>query len=164
MVSENKPKIMFRGQPITEKLSFKKLKILLFWAPFISKTKIVGIFNFRSLRYFGYCLSFWIFYIHWSTFVEIRDCWTGYFGSLDTADNNLITDKGKSSKLANKFFWKILSIAVSAESCKFFDPRTVKWRPFEIFPKLNGKDILLAASAKSVEYQSNILTEMHNFG
>ena len=106
MVSENKPKIMFRGQPITEKLSFKKLKILLFLAPFISKTKIVGIFNFQSLRYFGYCLSFWIFYIHWSTFVEIRDCWTGYFGSLDTADNNLITDKGKSSKLANKFFLK----------------------------------------------------------
>ena len=68
--------------------------------------------------------------------------------------------KENSSKLANKSFWKVLSIAVSAESFKFFDRRTIKWWPLEIFAKLNGKDIF----DKFAEYQSNILTEMHNFG
>ena len=58
MVSENTSKIMLIGPPITEKRLFKKLKILLFLLPFISKTKIVDIFNFPSLRCFGYCLSF----------------------------------------------------------------------------------------------------------
>ena len=59
---------------------------------------------------------------------------------------------------------KVLSIAVSGESFKFFDPRTLNWRPFEIFAKLNGKDILLEVFAKFAEYQSNVLIEMHNFG
>ena len=72
--------------------------------------------------------------------------------------------KENSSKLANTSFWKVLSIAVSGESFKFFDPQTIKWPPFEIFAKLNGKDILLAVFDKFVEYQSNVLTEMHNFG
>ena len=53
MVSENALKIMFIGPPIKEKRPFKKLKILFFLAPFIFKTKIVDIFNFPSLRYFG---------------------------------------------------------------------------------------------------------------
>ena len=56
----------------------------------------------------------------------------------------------------------VLSIAVSDESFKFFDPRIVKWRPFGVLAKLNGKDILLAVFAKFVEYQSNVLTEIHN--
>ena len=72
--------------------------------------------------------------------------------------------KENSSKLANIFFWKVLSIAVSGESFKFFDPQTRKWEPFEIFTKLNRKDILLAVFDKFAEYQSNALTEMHNFG
>ena len=38
-----------------------------------------------------------------STIVEITGRGTSYFGSLDTADNNLITDK-KSSKLSNTIF------------------------------------------------------------
>ena len=58
IVSENTPKIMLIGPPITEKRPSKKLKLLLFLPPFISKTKIVDIFNFSSLRCFGYCLSF----------------------------------------------------------------------------------------------------------
>ena len=59
---------------------------------------------------------------------------------------------------------KVLSIAVSGESFKFFDPRTLNWRPFEIFAKLNGKDILLEVFAKFAKYQSKVLIEMHNFG
>ena len=58
MVSENTSKTMLIGPPITEKQPFKKLKILLFLLPFTSKTKIVDIFNFPSLKCFGYCLSF----------------------------------------------------------------------------------------------------------
>ena len=116
MVSENTPKIMVIGPPIMEKRPFKKLKILLFLPPFISKTKIVDIFNFPSLKCFGYCLSFLNIW-----HISLNYCWN-------------------------------------------FDPRTIKWRPFEIFAKLNGKDILLAVFDKFAEYQSNVLTEMHNFG
>ena len=51
---------------------------------------------------------------------------------------------------------------MSSESFKLLNLRTLKWRPFEIFAKLNGKDILLAVFGKFVEYQSNVLTEIHN--
>ena len=44
-----------------------------------------------------------------------------------------------------------------------FDPCTLKWWAFEIFAKMNGKVILLTVFAKFGEYQSNFLTEMHNF-
>ena len=71
--------------------------------------------------------------------------------------------KESSSKFANIYFWKVLSIAVPGESFKFFDPWTLKWQPFEIFAELNGKFILLAVFAKFVEYQTNLLTEIHNF-
>ena len=71
--------------------------------------------------------------------------------------------KENRSKISNTSFWKVLSIAVSGEGFKSFDPRTVKWRLFEIFAKLNGKYILLAVFAKFVEYQNTVLTEMHNF-
>ena len=72
--------------------------------------------------------------------------------------------KENSSKLANIFFWKVLSIAVSDESFKCFGRRTIKWEPFEIFAKLNRKDILLAVFDKFAEHQGNALTEVHNFG
>ena len=52
---------------------------------------------------------------------------------------------------------------MSGERLKFFDPRIIKLRLYEIFAKLNGKDILLAVFDKFVEYQSNVLIEMHNF-
>ena len=93
--SENTPKIISIGPPIKEKWLLKKLKMLLFLVPFISKTEIVNIFYFPSLKCFGYYLSFWIFDIYQSTIVEIKLHQTCYFGSLDTAGNNLITDKGK---------------------------------------------------------------------
>ena len=130
---------MFIGQPITEKWSFKKLKILLLLASFISKTKIVDIFNFWSLRYFGYCFPFSIFNVRRSTFVKIRGCWTGYFGSLDTANNNLITDNGKSSKLANKFFLK--GIINSSVCWKFqvFSPTDRKMTALWNFSKTERK-------------------------
>ena len=99
MISENTPKIMLIGPPVMQKQPFKKLKILLFLPPFISKAKMVDIFNFPSLKCFGYCLSFWIFDIYGSTIVEITDRRTSYFGSLDTADNNLITDEGLANLL-----------------------------------------------------------------
>ena len=58
----------------------------------------------------------------------------------------------------------MLSITVAGKSFKNFDPRTVKWRPFEIFGKLDGRDTLLAVFAKFAEYQSNVLSEIHNLG
>ena len=69
--------------------------MLLFLSPFISKTKIVDIFNFPSLKYFTNVYHFLIFDIYRSTIVEITGRPTCYFGLLDTDDNNLITDKGK---------------------------------------------------------------------
>ena len=57
-LSENTPKITSIGTPITEKCLFKKLKILSFLAPFISKIKTVDISNFLSVRYFSNVLLF----------------------------------------------------------------------------------------------------------
>ena len=45
------PKIVSIGQPIAEKRLFKKLKLLLFLASFISETKIVDIFNFPIFQF-----------------------------------------------------------------------------------------------------------------
>ena len=70
MVFENTPKIMFIWPPITEKWSFKKMKILLFLAPFISKTKIVDIFNFLSLKCSRYGLSFLSIWL-----ISVKYCW-----------------------------------------------------------------------------------------
>ena len=99
MVSEDMSKIMLIGPPIMEKRLFKKLKILLFLPPFISNTKIVDIFNFPSLKCFGYgywlIYHLWIFDIYRSTIVGITDRRTSYFRSLDTADSNLIRDEEK---------------------------------------------------------------------
>ena len=57
-VSQSTLKTTSIGSPITEKRPFKKLKILSFVAPFISKIKTVGIFNFLSVRYFRKGLLF----------------------------------------------------------------------------------------------------------
>ena len=46
---------------------------------------------------------------------------------------------------------------MSGESFMFFDSQTLKLCLFEIFAKLNGKDILLVVFAKFALYQSNIL-------
>ena len=54
-VSENTPKIISIGPLITEKQSFRKLKILVC---FISKIKKPDIFNFPSIKYFVKCFLF----------------------------------------------------------------------------------------------------------
>ena len=58
LVSENTPKIISIGLLITEKRSFKKLKILSILARFISKIKKPDIFNFPSIKYFVKCFLF----------------------------------------------------------------------------------------------------------
>ena len=57
-VSEKMPKIISIGPLITEKWSFKKLKILSILAHFISKIKKLDIFNFPSTKYFVKCFLF----------------------------------------------------------------------------------------------------------
>ena len=51
LVSENMPKIVSIGPLVTEKRSFKKLKILSILTRFISKIKKPDIFNFPSIKY-----------------------------------------------------------------------------------------------------------------
>ena len=94
-VSEDMPKIVSIGQPIAEKRLFKKLKLLLFLASFISETKIVDIFNFPIFQFLTNVYHFWIFDIYRLTIVELTSRRTCYFGSLDTDDNNFITEKEK---------------------------------------------------------------------
>ena len=132
------------------------MKILSFLAPFISKTKKTNIYIFFITQLFLLTL---IFDIYWSTIIEIMGHRTCYFGSLDRADN-----KENSSKLANTFFLKGTINSSVWRKFQVFWPTTVKWRPFEIFAKLNGINILLAVFAKVWECQSNVLTEIHNFG
>ena len=69
-VSENTPKIISIGSRITEKLPFKKLEILSFLAPFISKIKTADIFNFLSVKYFGKGLLFLKFWL-----IRVNYCW-----------------------------------------------------------------------------------------
>ena len=70
------PKITSIGQPITEKRPFKKLKILSFLAPFISKIKTADIFNFLSVKYFGKGLLFLKFWL-----IRVNYCWN--YGPLN---------------------------------------------------------------------------------
>ena len=70
-MSENTPKISSIGLPITEKRPFKKLKILSFLVPFISKIKTADIFNFLSVKYFGKGL---LFLKIWH--IRVNYCWS----------------------------------------------------------------------------------------
>ena len=69
-VSENIPKTMSIGPRITEKLPFKKLKILSSLVPFISKIKTADIFNFLSVKCFGQALLFLKIWL-----IRINYCW-----------------------------------------------------------------------------------------
>ena len=69
-MSENTPKITFIGPPITVKQFFKKVKNLPFFAPFISKIKTGGIFNFLSVRYLSKGL---VFLKTWH--IRVNHCW-----------------------------------------------------------------------------------------
>ena len=140
LVSQNTPKIIFIGPHITKKLPFKKLEILSFLAPFISKMKTADIFDFLSVKYFGKgLLSLKIWHI------TVNYCWKygpsnllfRFFryrlGHLKNRQTKI-----DSRKLENTFFWKLTPKQVFAESFKFFDPPITKWRSFKFFAKLNG--------------------------
>ena len=121
MVSENTPKIMSIGLPITEKRPFKKLKTLLLLVPFISKTKIVDIFSFPSVKCYRYCLSL---LNNWQ--ISVNYCWnygpsnllfrfTWY--SWQQLNNR---QRKTAVNLLIHLFERYLSIAVSGESSTFF--------------------------------------------
>ena len=130
-----------------EKRSFKKLFILVC---FISKIKKPGTFNFPSIKYF----------VKWFLFLKIWNVRVNYCGNY--RPSNLITDKEKG--LTSTLFWKLVSKGVSGRRFKIFDPLTLKWRPFEIFIKLSGKDILLAFSITFKKSKTCVFMEMYNFG
>ena len=75
-------KIISIVPPITEKRPFKKLKILSFLVPFISKIKTADIFNFVSVKYFGKGL---LLRKTWHIRVEIAGHQTCYFVSFAIA-------------------------------------------------------------------------------
>ena len=156
LVSENKPKILLIWRLITEKQPF--WEICSFWRFLFPKQNLFyfksSIFHHSNVSPIAY--HFWIFDIYQSTIVGPSSLLFQFTWYSWQQLNN-------SSKLANTFSWKVLSIAVSGESFTFFDPQTVEWRSFEIFATLNGKKILLAVFAQFAEYQSNVLSEMHNF-
>ena len=70
LICKNTPKIISIGPPIMEKQQFKKMKIVVFLAPFISKTKRAGIFSISSVKYFDKRLSFWKIWHMW-----VNHCW-----------------------------------------------------------------------------------------
>ena len=114
-VSENAPKIISIGTLITEKLSFKKLKIWSILARFISKIKKSDILNFPSIKYFVKCFLF----------LKIWNARVNYCGNY--RPSNLL------------FCFTGQSLEVSGRSFKIFDPVTEKWRPFEVIIKIERK-------------------------
>ena len=129
----------------------KKLKMLFFLAPFISKIKTIDIFNFLSVKYFGQDL---LFLKIWH--ITVIYCWS-YRPSnllfrffryrLGHIDNIMIIRR----KLENTFFWKLTRKQVFVESFKVFDPTTTKWRSFKFFAKMNGNHILMANFSKILQ-------------
>ena len=164
---ENTPKTTSIGSPITEKLSFKKLKILSFLAPFISKTKTVDTFNFLLVRYFSKGLLFlktWHIRVHYcwnygpsNLLFRFFRCRLGHLNNRQIKIQHVF-----SRTLENTFFWRLTSKQVFGESFKFFDPPTTKWRSFKFFVKLNGNHILMANFSKLRKYQTFVLIELHN--
>ena len=90
-ISKNMPKIISIGPPVTEKQSFKILKILSSLAHFISKMKKDHNLNFPPVKNLANIYLFRKFDIYWSIIVEITSHRTCYFDPLDIADNNLTT-------------------------------------------------------------------------
>ena len=121
-MSENTLKITSIEPPITKKRPFKKLKMLSFLAPFISKIKTVDIFNFLSVRYFSKVLLFlktWL--------IGVSYCWN--YGPSNLLFRFFHCSLGhlnnRQTKIAENlpihFFWKLTSKQVFGESFKFFD-------------------------------------------
>ena len=118
-MSENTPKSISRGPPVTEKRFFKNLKILSSLALFISKTKNAHIFNFLSGKYFKKRLSFLKIWHTWVNIVEITGRKSCYFVSFTTAYRDLMTDKGATAATSLKYLfesyhWKKCLVKVSS--------------------------------------------------
>ena len=130
-VSENTLKIISIGSRITEKLPFKKLKILSFLVPFISKIKTANIFNHPSVKYFGRCL---LFMKIWH--IRVNYCWS--YGPSNLLFRFFRYRLGhldnRQTKIAQRT-WKYIFLKANT---KFFNTPTAKWRSFKFFAKLNG--------------------------
>ena len=141
------------------------MKILLFLTPLISKTKIVEILYFPSLKYFGWCLSFWNIW-----YISLNYCWN--YGSL----NLLFRFTWYSwQQLNNRQRKTALNVLINF--LKDTINRSVWWKFQEFWPsnrkmtvlwnfcKIERKGHFIGRGfAKFAQYQSNFLTEMHNFG
>ena len=124
------------------------MKVLSDLARFISKIKKAYISNFLSVKYFSKRFLF----------LKISNVRVNYCGNYGPP-NLLLCFTGHNSEQLNSrqrqiavnslvHYSKLVSKRVSARSFKIFDPVTIKWWSFEVFVKLNGKDILLAFCAK----------------
>ena len=148
-MSENKPKITSIGPPITEKRPFKKLKMLSFLAPFISKIKTISIFYISAniVKYIGKGL---LFLKIWH--IRVNYCWS--YGPSNLLFRFFRYRLGHLDNRQKKW--------VFVECFKAFDPPITKWRSFKFFVKLNGNQILMANSSKFCKYQTFGLIELHN--
>ena len=139
------------------------MKILSFLAPFLSKIKISGIFNFLSVKYLGKGLSFlktWDITVNYYWSCGLSNLLFRFFRyRLGHHDNR---QTKKTSKLDNTFFWKLTPKKVFVESLKVFDPPTTKWWSLTFFAKLNGNHIFMANFSKLCEHQTFVLIELHN--
>ena len=136
------------------------MKILPVLVHFVSKVKKSNIFSFLAVKYFGkrsFFPKIWNVRVNYFANYRLSNllfCFTGQ--NLEQLNN--------SCKLTSILFWKLVSKLVSGRSFKIFGSVTVKWQPFEIFVKLNGKDILLAFCAKLKKSKTCVFTDMYNFG
>ena len=153
LVSESTPKIISIRPLITEKRPFKNLKILSVLTRFISKINKVDIFNFLSVKYFGKRFFF----------LKIRNVMVNYCGNYRLSNLLFYLTGHNSCKLTSTLFWKAVSKGVSGRSFKIFGSVTVKWRPVEMFVKLNGKDLFFVPCANFRKSKTCIFTEIYNF-
>ena len=127
LACESMPKIISIVLPITDKQSFKKLKILSILVCFISKIKNSDILNFVSVKYFS---KHFLFLKIWNARVNyygnygllnLLFCFTGH--NLEKLYN--IQRETAVNSLVRTFLWKLVSKVVSGRSFKIFDQVTV---------------------------------------
>ena len=132
LTKHNTQKIISTGPRITEKLPLKKLKILSFLAPFISKIETADIFNFLSVKYFGKGL---LFLKIWH--IKVSYCWS--YGPLHLLFRFFRYPLGhldnRQTKIAENstIYFLRADTKMFAESFKVFDPPITKWRSFKFF-------------------------------
>ena len=81
--------------PLWRNGHLKNWKFCRYWRLLFPKQKQLASSIFHESNILANAYHFWIFDIYRSTIVEITGRRTYYFGSLETAENNLITDKEK---------------------------------------------------------------------